>query len=79
MRRARPSPHWSGWVIPKQASDVFGHAHWCEPELQVPQAPCPALPQGPQELPQQNQDISPYAGEPLLEQPILCLRSFVPT
>jgi hypothetical protein len=54
----------------KQAAEVFGHAHWCEPELQFPQAPPPALPQGPQALPQQNHDISPKAGEPLLEQPI---------
>jgi hypothetical protein len=28
-------------------------------ELQVPQAPWPADPHGPQALPQQNQDISP--------------------
>jgi hypothetical protein len=31
------------------------------PELQVPHAPCPAVPHGPQELPQQNHDISPYS------------------
>src|SRR5690348_4439755 len=54
----------------KQAAEAFGHAHWCDPELQFPQAPPPALPQGPQALPQQNHDISPKAGEPLLEQPI---------
>jgi hypothetical protein len=54
----------------KQASDALGHAHWWDPELQVPQAPLPALPHGPQELPQQNQDISPKAGELLLEQPM---------
>jgi hypothetical protein len=30
-----------------------------ELDWQVPQAPVPALPQGPQELPQQNQVLSP--------------------
>ncbi|MEU6573891.1 hypothetical protein [Streptomyces sp. NPDC046805] len=29
----------------------------------MPQAPVPALPQGPQELPQQNQDVSPAHNE----------------
>jgi hypothetical protein len=43
----------------KQASEVFGQAHWWELELQFPHAPPPALPQGPQAAPQQNQDISP--------------------
>jgi hypothetical protein len=59
----------------KHPVEVFGQAHWCEPELQLPHAPPPALPQGPQEAPQQNHDISPYAGAALLEQPIGCLRS----
>jgi hypothetical protein len=59
----------------KHAVEVFGQAHWWEPELQFPHAPPPALPQGPQEAPQQNHDISPYAGAALLEQPIGCLRS----
>src|SRR3954464_11871928 len=54
----------------KQPSEGLGQAHWCDPELQLPHAPPPALPHGPQEAPQQNHDISPYAAEPLLEQPI---------
>jgi hypothetical protein len=56
--------------MPKQASEAFGQAHWWELELQVPHAPWPALPQGPQAEPQQNHDISPKAGDALLEQPI---------
>ncbi len=43
----------------KQAVEVFGQAHWCELELQFPQAPPPAAAQGPHEAPQQNHDISP--------------------
>jgi hypothetical protein len=43
----------------KQESEVFGQAHWWEPELQFPHAPPPALPHGPQAAPQQNHDISP--------------------
>jgi hypothetical protein len=43
----------------KQPAEAFGHAHWWEPELQVPHAPPPAPPQGPQAAPQQNHDISP--------------------
>jgi hypothetical protein len=64
-------------VTLKQLAVVFGQAHWWEPELQFPQAPPPALPQGPHEEPQQNHDISPYAGEALFEQPMGCLRSVV--
>src|SRR5919197_3608409 len=59
VRRSRLSPHWSGRVMLKQASEALGQAHWRLPELQVPQAPWLVAPQGPQALPQQNQDASP--------------------
>jgi hypothetical protein len=52
------SPHLSGRVTSKQEEEVFGHAHWWLPELQLPQAPPPAEPHGPQEEPQQNQEAS---------------------
>ena len=43
----------------KHADEVLGQAAWCWLDWQVPQAPVPALPHGPQELPQQNQVVSP--------------------
>jgi hypothetical protein len=46
----------------KQLSDVFGHAQWRLPELQLPHAPPPAEPQGPQAAPQQNHDASAVVG-----------------
>jgi hypothetical protein len=58
-RRVRPRPHRSGRVMSKQAWEAFGQACWREPELQVPQAPWPVEPHGPQAFPQQNHDISP--------------------
>ena len=47
----------------KHADEAYGQAHWWLPESQLPQAPPPAEPHGPQELPQQNQLISPVAGD----------------
>src|SRR5215472_26881 len=52
-------PQAPGFVTLRQALDAFGHAHWWLPELHVPQAPCPAGPHGPKELPQQNHVVSP--------------------
>jgi hypothetical protein len=62
VRRIRVSPHRSGRVIAKQASEVFGQAQCRLPELQVPHAPWPAEPHGPQAVPQQNQEVSPVVG-----------------
>ena len=53
------SPQAAGLVTLQQAADRFGQAAMFLLDWQVPQAPVPALPQGPQELPQQNQDVSP--------------------
>ncbi len=58
-RRGMFSPHRSGRVMSKHAWEVLGQAAWWALDWQVPQAPVPALPQGPQELPQQNQVVSP--------------------
>jgi hypothetical protein len=58
-RRWMVSPHRSGRVMSKHAWEVLGHAAWCALDWQVPHAPVPALPQGPQALPQQNQVVSP--------------------
>lgn len=53
------SPQAPGLVTLKQAAEALGHAAMFLLDWQVPQAPVPALPQGPQELPQQNQEPSP--------------------
>ncbi len=74
VRRARFSPHCSGWVIARHASDALGHAHWWEPDLQLPQLPPPAELHGPHAAPQQNHDISPDAAF-VVEQAIV----FVPS
>jgi hypothetical protein len=52
-------PQLPGRVMARHAADAFGQACWRDPELQVPQAPRPVVAQGPQAVPQQNQDISP--------------------
>jgi hypothetical protein len=43
----------------KHAWEVLGQAAMWALDWQVPQAPVPALPQGPQDPPQQNQVVSP--------------------
>lgn len=58
VRRARLMPHWSGRVMSQQAWDALGHACCMFAEWQVPQAPVPVVPHGPQALPQQNQEPS---------------------
>src|SRR5262249_51903592 len=54
-----PSPHRSGRVMSQQAWEALGQAPMFLEDWQVPQAPVPGLPQGPQEEPQQNQVVSP--------------------
>lgn len=49
------SPHRSGRVMSQQAAEAFGQAPLYWLDWQVPQAPVPVLPQGPQPPPQQNQ------------------------
>src|SRR3954453_8313909 len=46
----------------KHAWDAFGHAQCLLAELQLPHAPPPADPHGPQAAPQQNHDASDVAG-----------------
>jgi hypothetical protein len=58
-RRDKLTPHRSGRVMLKHAAEALGQACCLDPELQVPQAPWPVAPHGPQALPQQNHDISP--------------------
>ncbi|GHF00049.1 hypothetical protein GCM10017776_16310 [Streptomyces griseoluteus] len=58
-RRGMFSPQRSGRVMLKHAAEALGQAPWCALDWQLPQAPPPALPQGPHELPQQNQLVSP--------------------
>ncbi|MGW1028437.1 hypothetical protein ACWD4J_32920 [Streptomyces sp. NPDC002577] len=58
-RRGMFSPHRSGRVMSQHACEALGHAPWYEADLQVPQAPPPALLHGPQAFPQQNQLVSP--------------------
>jgi len=58
-RRVKVKPQAAGLVMDRHAAEALGQACWREPELQVPQAPWPAEPHGPQALPQQNHDISP--------------------
>ncbi|GHJ40730.1 hypothetical protein Sm713_63390 [Streptomyces sp. TS71-3] len=53
------SPHRSGRVMSKHDCEALGQAACALLDWQVPQAPVPALPQGPQALPQQNQVLSP--------------------
>lgn len=53
------SPQAAGSVTLQQAEERLGQAAMFLPDWQVPQAPVPVLPQGPQELPQQNQEVSP--------------------
>jgi hypothetical protein len=60
-RRGRLSPHAPGLVTLKHAALRLGQAPMCLPDWQVPHAPVPADPQGPQALPQQNQLVSPRA------------------
>ena len=54
-RRGMFSPHRSGRVMSQQAWDAFGQAPLYWLDWQVPQAPVPVLPHGPQPPPQQNQ------------------------
>ena len=54
-RRGMFSPHRSGRVMSQQADEAFGQAPLRWLEWQVPQAPVPVLPHGPQPPPQQNQ------------------------
>jgi hypothetical protein len=42
-----------------QAEETVGQACWCLLDAQVPQAPDPADPHGPQAAPQQNHEASP--------------------
>ncbi|GGP99792.1 hypothetical protein GCM10010140_32320 [Streptosporangium pseudovulgare] len=58
--RLSDTPQLSGRVIDQQASEVLGQACCRLPELQVPQAPLPVLLHGPQAVPQQNQETSPW-------------------
>lgn len=62
VRRSRVSPHLSGLVIEKHASEVLGHAHCRLPELHVPHAPLPVPPHGPHAVPQQNHVVSAVVG-----------------
>ena len=54
-RRGMFSPQRSGRVMSQQACEAFGQAPFNWLDWQVPQAPVPVLPHGPQPPPQQNQ------------------------